>query len=126
VANKLLAVLTSVAAIITTAMPARADTGTDTATGADAAFLKTLDKEGITYQSPDRAIAAAKKICELAGTGVTQLEILKDIRERNPGFTLDGAAKFTDAAASAYCPGQVAAPPNKLTTRIDAPNTKSE
>ncbi len=115
-ANKLLPVLTGIAAIITATTPAHADTDTD------AAFLKNLDKAGITYQSPDRAIAAGKKICDLASMGATQLEILNDIRELNPGFTLDSAAKFTDAAASAYCPDHLSTPANKHA----GPNTKSE
>jgi hypothetical protein len=43
----------------------------------------------------------------LASGGKTQLEVLRDVRDLNPGFTLDGAAKFTQAAANAYCPDQL-------------------
>jgi len=100
---RLLPVLTSVAAIIVMAVPAHADSNDND----DQAFLAALTKEGITYQSPDRAIAAGKKVCNLASGGKTQLEILRDIRDLNPGFTLDGAAKFTEAAANAYCPDQL-------------------
>jgi hypothetical protein len=107
---RLLPVLTSVAAIIGMAAPAHADSNND-----DQAFLAALAKAGITYQSPERAVAAGKKVCDLASGGKTQLEILRDIRDLNPGFTLDGAAKFTEAAANAYCPDQ-------LTTDSDGGN----
>ncbi len=96
---RLLPVLTSVAAIIGVAAPAHADSDND-----DEAFLAALTKAGITYQSPNRTVAAGKKVCDLASGGKSQLEILRDIRDLNPGFTLDGAAKFTEAAASVYCP----------------------
>jgi hypothetical protein len=46
-------------------------------------------------------------VCDLASGGKTQLEVLRDVRDLNPGFTLDGAAKFTQAAANAYCPDQL-------------------
>lgn len=100
---RLLPVLTSVAAIIVLAAPARADSDDND----DGAFLAALTKAGITYQSPERAVAAGKKVCDLASGGKSQLEILRDIRDLNPGFTLDGAAEFTEAAANAYCPDQL-------------------
>jgi hypothetical protein len=104
---KLLGVLTSVAALIGMAAPAHADSD-----NGDDAFLAALTKAGITYQSPDRAVAAGKKVCDLANGGTPQLDILRDIRDSNPGFTLDSAAKFTQAAASVYCP-------DRLTARSD-------
>ncbi len=100
---RLLPVLISVAAMLGVVAPAQADSDNSD----DAAFLAALTKAGITYQSPDRAVAAGKKVCDLASGGKTQLEILRDIRDLNPGFTLDGAAKFTEAAANAYCPDQL-------------------
>jgi hypothetical protein len=100
---RLLPILTSAAVIIGMAAPAHADSdGND-----DGAFLAALTQAGISYQSPDRAVAAGKKVCDLASGGKTQLEILRDVRDLNPGFTLDGAAKFAEAAANAYCPDQL-------------------
>jgi hypothetical protein len=102
--------LTSVAAVIGMAAPAHADSDND-----DQTFLAALTKAGITYQSPDRAVAAGKKVCDLANGGTPQLEILRNIRDLNPGLTLDSAAKFTQAAASVYCP-------DRLTTAGDGGN----
>jgi hypothetical protein len=100
---RLLPVLTSAAVIIGMAAPAYADSDDNN----DGAFLAALTKAGITYQSPERAIAAGKKVCDLASGGKSQLDILRDVRDLNPGFTLNGAAKFTEAAANAYCPDQL-------------------
>jgi hypothetical protein len=97
---RLLPVLTSVAALIGMAAPAHADDD-------DQAFLAALTKAGITYRSPDSAIAAGKKVCDLANAGTSQMEILRDVRDMNPGFTLGSAAKFTQAAASVYCPNRL-------------------
>jgi hypothetical protein len=54
-------------------------------------------------------------VCDLASGCTPQLDILTDIRDLNPGFTLDSAAKFTEAAANAYRP-------DRLTTRSDPDN----
>lgn len=78
---RLLPVLTTVGAVIWIAVPAHADTDP----GDDHAFLVALTDAGITYQSPDRAIAAGKQVCDLANSGTTQLDILRDIRDLNPG-----------------------------------------
>jgi hypothetical protein len=79
------------------AAPAHADPGDD-------AFLAALKQAGITYQSPDKAITAGQKVCDLANSGTSQLDIVRDIRDLNPAFTMAKAAKFAKAAANAYCP----------------------
>lgn len=94
---KVLALLVSVAALVGLAIPAHADSDDD-------AFLAALGKAGINYQNPDKAVAAGQKVCELATEGTSQIEILRDIRDLNPGFSIAGAAKFAQAAASVYCP----------------------
>jgi hypothetical protein len=99
---RLLGILISVAALVGMAAPASADSD-----NGDDAFLAALTKAGITYQSPDRAVAAGKKVCDLANGGKPELDILRDIRDSNPGFTLDNAAKFVQAAASVYCPDRL-------------------
>lgn len=85
------------------AVPAHADTASD-----DAAFLASLRQAGITYTNPDQAIAAAKAVCGLVANGESGLQVLKDLKSTNPGFTTDGAAQFAGIAANAYCPQQLA------------------
>jgi hypothetical protein len=96
---KLVLFLASVAVVIGTAAPAYADPD-----GKDQAFLNALSQAGLTYLNPDRAIAAAKDVCDLANGGMTGEEIVKNLQDRNPGFQGPGAAKFAAIAASAYCP----------------------
>nr|WP_231117910.1 DUF732 domain-containing protein [Mycobacterium colombiense] len=82
------------------AVPADADSDDD-------AFLAALNKAGITYQSPDRAIKAGQKVCDLAKSGTTEADIVKDLHELNPAFTMGKAAEFVQAAASVYCPDRL-------------------
>ena len=56
--------LLSVATVVAMAAPAHAD-NTDGGNGNDQAFLAALNQAGLTYQDPDRAVAAAKKVCDL-------------------------------------------------------------
>ena len=94
--------LASAAVVIAAAAPAHADLD-----GKDQAFLTTLSQAGLTYLNPERAVAAAKDVCDLANGGMTGEEIVKNLQDRNPGFQGQGAAKFTAIAASAYCPEQL-------------------
>jgi hypothetical protein len=94
---KALPFLAGVVAMVGMAAPARAD-------ATDDAFLAALQQAGITYQSPDKAITAGQKVCDLASSGTSQLDIVRDIRDLNPAFTMAKAAKFAKAAANAYCP----------------------
>ncbi|MGH3597490.1 MAG: DUF732 domain-containing protein [Mycobacterium sp.] len=96
-------VLAGLAAIIGLAVPAQADPGS-TDPGMDASFLAALDKAGITYHNGADAVAAAKTACQLMDQGKPELDVIKQVTELNPGFTISGAAKFTAIAASAYCP----------------------
>ena len=98
---KVLPFLASVVALIGTAAPAHADPDDD-------AFLAALTKAGISYQSPDKAIKAGQKVCDLANSGTSQLDIVRDIRDLNPSFTMASAAKFANAAATVYCPERLA------------------
>lgn len=91
-----------VAVAITAAAPAHADVA-----GKDQAFLNSLTQAGLVYMNPDRAIAAGKSVCQLAGAGMEGTEIVKNLQDKNPGFQGDGAAKFTALAAQAYCPEEL-------------------
>ncbi|MEE6138337.1 DUF732 domain-containing protein [Mycobacterium sp. 050128] len=89
--------LASVVTLIGLAAPAHADP-------ADDAFLAALNNAGITYHDPEHAIKAGQKVCDLANSGTSQLDIIRDIRDLNPSFTMAKAAQFAKAAAMAYCP----------------------
>lgn len=95
----LVALLLSASTMIGLSAPAHAEP-----TGDDAAFLAALDKVGITYADPGQAITAAKAMCGLVANGVTGLQLVADLRDYNPGLTMDSAAKFAAIASGAYCP----------------------
>ncbi|MEC4765236.1 DUF732 domain-containing protein [Mycobacterium sherrisii] len=100
--------LLAVASTVALAIPAHADPSTSPSPApdpaADALFLNELKDAGLTYQDPAAAIAAAKTVCELVDTGHSDQEIVNNLQLRNPGFTGNGAAKFTAIAAGSYCP----------------------
>ncbi|WP_144206409.1 DUF732 domain-containing protein [Mycobacterium tilburgii] len=91
-------------ATIVLAVPAQADPSPAPDPTVDAQFLKELKDAGLTYQDPAAAIEAAKTVCELVDTGHSDTEIVNNLQLRNPGFTGNGAAKFTAIAAGMYCP----------------------
>ncbi|BBX43751.1 DUF732 domain-containing protein [Mycobacterium simiae] len=97
---KVLPLLASGVVLIGVAAPAYADSDDDT-------FLAALKDAGITYHDPEHAIKAGQKVCDLANSGTSELDIIRDIRDLNPAFTLAKAAKFAKAAASAYCPDRL-------------------
>ncbi|WP_375488177.1 DUF732 domain-containing protein [uncultured Mycobacterium sp.] len=99
---RLLFALTSAAVVIGWAGFAHADPSGD-----DAGFLDGLNKAGITYQNRDSAIAAGKAVCQMLDDGKNGMDIVKQLRDANPGFTPHDAAKFTMLAAAAYCPTQL-------------------
>ncbi len=92
--------LTSVAAMVAMAAPAYADPASDN----DADFLAQLRAAGLTFQDPAAAVSAAKDVCALVDSGSTDTDIITNLQLRNPGFTGNGAAKFTALAAGEYCP----------------------
>jgi hypothetical protein len=95
-----LLMLMSVATMSTMAAPAHADPALDN----DAQFLKELKAAGLTFQDPAAAIAVAKNVCDLVDKGTPDKDIVNNLQLHNPGFTGNGAAKFTTLAAGSYCP----------------------
>lgn len=91
--------LTAVAAAICLAAPTHAEPSGD-----DAGFLEALKNAGITYQSPDSAIANAKAVCGLLDDGKGAPDIVAQLQQSNPGFAQRDAAKFVALASVAYCP----------------------
>ncbi len=100
---KLLLALPVVGAGIGMAAPALADSNDDT-------FLATLQAAGITYHSTDRAIAAGKAVCKMAGQGKPMVDVVKTVQSLNPAMHGDNAARFTAIAASVYCPQALSVP----------------
>ena len=72
--------------------------------GDDAAFLAALENAGFTYSSPGQVITSAKAVCGMMSKGETGLQVVHDIKNENPGMTMDGAARFAALASNAYCP----------------------
>ena len=96
----LLLTLTSLAAMVGMAGPARADSNDD-------AFLASLHAAGITFPDPATVIGAGKWVCQAVGTGTQMVDVVKTIQAQNPGLHRDNAARFTAIAASVYCPQAV-------------------
>ncbi|TDL01503.1 DUF732 domain-containing protein [Mycobacterium paragordonae] len=89
------------AALIGMAAPAHADANQDQA------FLVSLGAAGLTYKDPESAIAAGKKVCEMANQGKSGVEVVKVLQDGNPGLTQVNAARFTAISAGVYCPAQL-------------------
>ena len=104
-----LVALTSLAILIGAAAPAYADPAGG-ATGADGAFLSSLQKEGVSYQSEPAAISVGKKACELLDQGHPKSQVIQSLSADNPGLPPDSATKFATSAVSAYCPQHDAEP----------------
>jgi hypothetical protein len=121
-AMRMLVALASFAAVIGMAAPAQADPGSSDS-GPDASFLAALDKAGITYQSGTAAVAGGKRACELMDQGHPESDVIKSMSASNPGFTTDGAAKFTTIAVSAYCPQHLGEPITQAPPTLTLPPT---
>lgn len=96
---KLLLALISVSTAVGIAAPAHGEPDGD-----DAAFLAALRAAGLTYGDPGQAIASARAVCGLMSRGETGLQVVSDVKNQNPGLTMDAAAQFTAIASDVYCP----------------------
>lgn len=96
---KLLVALLGVVGAIGLAVPTHAEPEVD-----DSVFLARLGDAGISYSSPLQVITSAKAVCGLMSRGETGLQVVSDIKDQNPGMSLDAAARFAALAADAYCP----------------------
>jgi Protein of unknown function (DUF732) len=104
--------LATVAATIgvAVAVPALADPG-DPPPGpvpdnpaADAAFLDSLNKAGMTYRSGPDAVAAGRMACNMMISGRSEKDVVDELSMRNPGLNGGGAMRFAALASSTYCP----------------------
>jgi hypothetical protein len=75
---------------------ARADPGDDK-------FIAALQSQGITFQAPDAAIAAAHEVCKRLDQGESENQVAQDVINETD---LDPyhAGYFVGASVGAYCP----------------------
>jgi Protein of unknown function (DUF732) len=99
---RLLLALLGVAAMVGLAAPASADPDTG---GADnAGFLAALRHAGITYGDPGQAVSAGQTVCTCLDRGESGLQLVHDVKVRNPGFDMEAASQFAVISAKFYCP----------------------
>jgi hypothetical protein len=91
--------LTSVAVVVGLAAAAHAEPS-----AGDASFLDALTKAGITYKNADGAVASGKAVCAMLDDGKNATDVVNQLRQVNPGFSAQDAAKFSVLASVAYCP----------------------
>ncbi|MGO9070909.1 DUF732 domain-containing protein [Mycobacterium sp.] len=104
---RLLLALASVAAILGLAVPALADPSDPPAPpdpAADAGFIDSLNKAGMTFRNSSDAVAAGRLACAMMNQGTSEQDVVNKLSALNPGLTTGGAMKFAALASSAYCP----------------------
>jgi hypothetical protein len=104
---RLLFVLATVATAIGVAVPALADPPPPSVPdnpAADATFLDSLNKAGMTYSNGSSAVAAGRMACDLMNAGQSEQDVVNKLSLLNPGLNSGGAMKFAALASSAYCP----------------------
>jgi Protein of unknown function (DUF732) len=103
---RLLLALAGVVTMIGLAAPAYADPPPPPQ-GDDTGFLAALRQVGISYSSPDAAVASAKAVCTCLNNGESGLELVHDVKTHNPGMDMENASNFAMIAAKFYCPHQL-------------------
>ncbi|HYX99616.1 MAG TPA: DUF732 domain-containing protein [Mycobacterium sp.] len=99
--------LAAAATMVGLAVPALADPPPPSVPdnpAADATFLDSLNKAGMTYTNNSSAIAAGKMACDLMNSGTSEKDVVDKLSMLNPGLNSGGAMKFAALASSAYCP----------------------
>lgn len=99
-AVRLLVSLGAVAAVVTSAAPAQADSLTDS-------FLAALNNAGVPYGDPPDAVSLGQSVCPmLAQPGGTFARAASNVTGHS-GMSADMAGMFTSIAISMYCPSMV-------------------
>jgi hypothetical protein len=104
---RFLSFLASLAVAVSVAAPALADPPPPSEPdnpAADATFLDSLNKAGMTYNSGSNVIAAGRKACDFMNQGLSQGDLVSKLSLLNPGLNSGGAMKFAALASTAYCP----------------------
>jgi hypothetical protein len=103
---RLLLAILGVSAAIGFAAPAYADPP-PVPDGDDAGFLAALHQAGISYSSPDAAVASGRAVCTCLNNGESGLELVHDVKSHNPAFDMESASNFAMISAKFYCPHQL-------------------
>jgi hypothetical protein len=103
---RLLLAIAGLATVIGLAVPAQADPPGPVPDDpvADANFLDSLNKAGMTYRSGPDAVAAGRMACNMMISGRSETDVVNELSARNPGLNNGGAMRFAALASSAYCP----------------------
>jgi Protein of unknown function (DUF732) len=115
---RLLLVFASFAVSIGAAVPALADPPPPSVPdnpAADATFLDSLNKAGMTYSNGSSAIAAGRLACDMMNSGTSEQDVVNKLAALNPGLNTGGAMKFAALASSAYCPDYLGKSSQKTT-----------
>ena len=75
----------------------------------DTGFLATVRDTGLTYTTPDKAIAFGKAVCGWIDSGKSGPELVRSLQDGNPGLSADHATLFVAISAKYYCPQRLAA-----------------
>ena len=104
---RLLLGLAGLAVAVGVAVPALADPPDPPAPpdpAADANFIASLNKAGMTFRNSSDAVAAGKYACDMMNSGTAEQDVVSKLSMLNPGLNTTGAMKFAALASSAYCP----------------------
>ena len=104
---RLLLGLASVAIAVGVAVPALADPPPDPVPAdpaADAHFIDSLSKAGMTFRNGSDAIQAGRYACDMMNQGAAETDVVSKLSMLNPGLNNAGAMKFAALASSTYCP----------------------
>lgn len=99
---KRLPALLGISAMLIFAAPVHADP--DDLSGDDGGFLNALKQVGIDYANAAQAISAGKAVCTCLNNGESGLELIHDVKARNPGTDMEVASNFSMISAKFYCP----------------------
>jgi len=99
--------LAAVATMVGLAVPALADPPDPPAPpdpAADANFIASLNKAGMTFRKESDAVAAGRLACDMMNSGTSEQDVVNKLAALNPGLNTGGAMKFAALASTAYCP----------------------
>ncbi|CQD14137.1 hypothetical protein BN1232_02933 [Mycobacterium lentiflavum] len=75
--------------------------------GDDGAFLATLRQAGFSFSSEASAVTAGRAVCSCLNNGESGLELVHDVKNHNPGMSMEMASDFALISAKFYCPHQL-------------------
>lgn len=72
--------------------------------GDDGAFITELQHAGFIFANTDSVVAAGRAVCSCLNNGESGLELVHDVKTRNPGMDMEMASNFAVISAKYYCP----------------------